>query len=266
MAFRYALAPITVLSMRPSFDSSSRPLWRATDRLQVGAASLVGITAAEARAISELDGSVPDDILGVTAPRVSFAASLLRLVGAIDDGPRGTRLHPGSIRIEGHGELADAARTLVGPSQAGPTEQASVLLCSNSSAEPIRMRGDALASMRVRHLAAYLPTDLPGSRSVVVGPLVEPGTTSSCLRCQHLIRCDRDPAWPVMAAQLASPALGGAESTLTSRVLCVIGAALAIEQLLSPPGTASTINGTIEWVDGLLRRRSWPRHPECPMH
>ena len=36
----------------------------------------------------------------------------------------------------------------------------------------------------------------------VVGPLVLPGHTG-CLRCQHLHRCDRDPSWPHLAAQLA---------------------------------------------------------------
>src|SRR5258708_24971775 len=36
----------------------------------------------------------------------------------------------------------------------------------------------------------------------VVGPLVIPGRTA-CLRCLDLFRTDRDPAWPLILAQLA---------------------------------------------------------------
>ena len=36
----------------------------------------------------------------------------------------------------------------------------------------------------------------------VVGPLVLPGRTA-CLSCLELARSDRDPAWPLILAQLA---------------------------------------------------------------
>ena len=41
------------------------------------------------------------------------------------------------------------------------------------------------------------------------GPLVTPGR-GPCLRCLDLHRCDRDPAWPALLAQLALPAPGRA--------------------------------------------------------
>jgi hypothetical protein len=51
-----------------------------------------------------------------------------------------------------------------------------------------------------------------GDESVRVGPLVRPGV-GACVRCLHLARRDREPAWPVIAAQLAgtrAPQEGGA--------------------------------------------------------
>jgi len=51
-----------------------------------------------------------------------------------------------------------------------------------------------------------------GDESVRVGPLVQPGA-GACVRCLHLDRRDREPAWPVIAAQLAgtrAPQEGGA--------------------------------------------------------
>jgi hypothetical protein len=51
-----------------------------------------------------------------------------------------------------------------------------------------------------------------GDESVRVGPLVRPGA-GACVRCLHLDRRDREPAWPVIAAQLAgtrAPQEGGA--------------------------------------------------------
>ena len=51
---------------------------------------------------------------------------------------------------------------------------------------------------RVPHLA------VSASEAIgVVGPLVLPGR-SACLRCLDLARTDRDPAWPLILAQLAS--------------------------------------------------------------
>jgi hypothetical protein len=41
----------------------------------------------------------------------------------------------------------------------------------------------------------------------VVGPLVLPGSTA-CLHCLDLARSDLDPAWPTLAAQLATPPRG----------------------------------------------------------
>ena len=66
-----------------------------------------------------------------------------------------------------------------------------------ASTEPVdTMLRTALAGGRVAHLVAGVR-----ETTAVVGPLVLPGRTG-CLRCGDLHRADRDPAWPVVAAQL----------------------------------------------------------------
>lgn len=246
--------------MRPAFHPSVRPLWRSSDRLQVGPASLVGLSVPDATSLGTLDGSVPHQVIHASNPRVGLAASLLRLVGVVGDGPP-RHPRPPAIRIEGFGSVADAARTLLGTAQASPGSEASVMLCGEGSCEPLRQRGDALARVGTRHLPVYLD-----AASIVVGPLVEPRTGTSCLRCQHLVRCDRDPAWPLVAAQLSTDPGRETTDTVLRRVLSVVAAALAIEQLLAPEGMGSARDGTLEWSEDGLRRRSWPRHPECPLH
>src|SRR5215217_3579448 len=66
-----------------------------------------------------------------------------------------------------------------------------------ASLDPVdTMLRTALAGGRVPHLVAGVR-----ETTAVVGPLVLPGRTG-CLRCADLHRADRDPAWPVVAAQL----------------------------------------------------------------
>ncbi|HTT50564.1 MAG TPA: thiamine biosynthesis protein ThiF [Streptosporangiaceae bacterium] len=100
----------------------------------------------------------------------------------------------------------------------------------------------------------------------VVGPLVLPGE-SACLGCVELARADRDPAWPFILAQLAGPAAHPAACAVT---LATAVAAQAVSQVLGcldlarPPD--AVLNGTLELVSPAWqwRRRSWPRHGQCP--
>jgi bacteriocin biosynthesis cyclodehydratase domain-containing protein len=100
----------------------------------------------------------------------------------------------------------------------------------------------------------------------VVGPLVLPGR-SACLRCLDLTRAERDPAWPLILAQLAGQS--GADPLACDTVLATMVAAQAAAQALAfldqgGPGPA-VINGTLELVlpGWQWRRRSWPAHPRC---
>ncbi len=78
---------------------------------------------------------------------------------------------------------------------ADPAETALAVVAATWVISPARhlpwLRGD------VPHLAVVF--DDNGAR---IGPLVEPGD-GPCLRCLELARRDDDPAWPVIAAQLA---------------------------------------------------------------
>jgi len=117
-----------------------------------------------------------------------------------------------------------------------------------------------LQRQRLPHLAVSV-TEAIG----VVGPLVEPGRTA-CLRCLDLVRADRDPAWPLILAQLPASRM---DATAGDPVLATAVAAQAAAQALAfadgselAPATA---NGTLElalpaWQ---WRRRTWQPHPAC---
>jgi bacteriocin biosynthesis cyclodehydratase domain-containing protein len=119
--------------------------------------------------------------------------------------------------------------------------------------------GAELSRARIPHLA------VAGAEGVaVVGPLVRPGR-SACLRCRDLARSERDPAWPLILAQLAGAGDGGCDTVLAATV-----AAQAAVQALAfldtgRPGTAVS-DGALELAvpDWQWRRRSWPPHPRCP--
>jgi hypothetical protein len=118
----------------------------------------------------------------------------------------------------------------------------------------------ALLRAGVPHLAATASEAIG-----VVGPLVVPGRTA-CLRCLDLARADRDPAWPLILAQLGG---GGADPPACDAILAMAVAAQAAAQALSfvDRGIAATatVNGTLELVlpGWRWRRRTWPRHEYC---
>ena len=98
----------------------------------------------------------------------------------------------------------------------------------------------------------------------VVGPLVQPGR-SACLRCLDLTRAERDPAWPLILAQLAGADAG---PPACDAVLAAAVAAQAAAQALVfiDRGAADAVsNGTLELVlpGWQWKRRTWQRHPRC---
>lgn len=114
---------------------------------------------------------------------------------------------------------------------------------------------------------AGLPYVVAGVRetSGVVGPLVVPGD-SPCPRCLDLHRADRDPQWPVVAAQLSTDARGG--SPACDVTLAVAVAALTAGQVLAhlaADGAARCVGATLELrlPDWTVRRRTWRTHPAC---
>ena len=99
----------------------------------------------------------------------------------------------------------------------------------------------------------------------VVGPLVLPGRTA-CLRCLDLTRAERDPAWPLILAQLTG---GAADPPACDTVLAAAVATQATAQALAfvdrPASASAVTNGTLELVlpDWQWRRRTWTQHDRC---
>lgn len=118
------------------------------------------------------------------------------------------------------------------------------------------------AALLVASSTTHLLVDVV-ERTGLVGPLVVPGRTS-CLRCLELTRSDLDPAWPLLAAQLAAR---GRPPAVCDGVLAVAVAAQAALQVLEhvEGGVAASTGGTLELeLPGWRwRRRSWPVHQAC---
>jgi bacteriocin biosynthesis cyclodehydratase domain-containing protein len=99
--------------------------------------------------------------------------------------------------------------------------------------------------------------------TVLVGPLVRP-SRSPCRGCLDLHRQDRDPAWPALAAQLATAPNGvGEPCSLTT---AMAGAAFAADEVLSYlDGAAVRTEAAIVEIarPGEFRRRVWGAHPRC---
>ena len=212
----------------------------------------------------------------------------------------------GHVRVHGGGRIGSSIASLLAasgvgrvtcqdPQAAGPSDAAPAGLAIADSGGP-REQGAARAIRRVapdtrtddddrsqpdiavltgghdQRLAESLMTKgIPhlvataGEAVGVVGPLVIPGR-SACLRCLDLTRRDRDPAWPLILAQLAARR---PLTTACDAVLATAVAAQAAGQVLAfidriGPGPAVT-NGTPELVlpDWRWRRRTWPVHLEC---
>jgi hypothetical protein len=122
-------------------------------------------------------------------------------------------------------------------------------------------------------LAAGIPHLVAATyeRVAVVGPLVLPGRTP-CLTCLDLHRVDRDPAWPVVSAQLDGPGRrvdGTLAAPACDVVLAATAAALAAGAALAyldAPGHAHELAGArleARPPGTVPRRRSWRRHPRC---
>ncbi|HVU71829.1 MAG TPA: TOMM precursor leader peptide-binding protein, partial [Mycobacteriales bacterium] len=105
-----------------------------------------------------------------------------------------------------------------------------------------------------------------------IGPLVLPGA-GPCLRCLEHHRTERDPAWPLIAAQLSAPAARVVDPCALPLALTVAG--LAATQVLAlldhdGPGVPEAVEtgahgGILELVHPgwQVRRRGFAVHPAC---
>uniref|UniRef100_UPI000832A265 TOMM precursor leader peptide-binding protein n=1 Tax=Aldersonia kunmingensis TaxID=408066 RepID=UPI000832A265 len=181
------------------------------------------------------------------------------------------RVGPSAIRVHGRGPLADQiceglSGTGVRLSHSADGQRAAadayrwnaelVVLTDDLVIEP------RLVAALMRYRIAHLQVRIRDGRGVV-GPLVLPGRTS-CLRCADLTRCDYDPDWPHLAAQL----LGRVGYAKPAAVRAT--AALALSELDvvldgSPRAAPAILDATLELDlhNHRLQRRRWRPHPRC---
>lgn len=122
-------------------------------------------------------------------------------------------------------------------------------------AEPWRRRGIPVLPV-VMHLV-----------EAMVGPLV--GPDGPCLRCLDLTRADLDSAWPMLAGQLARPAVGRGPEVGGQTALVAVAAGLACMVALAVlDGQALPVGRSLEvalpWPG--VRQRQWQVHPRCSCH
>jgi hypothetical protein len=209
--------------------------------------------------------SMPRELRQELAP-VLAAASL-----AARDSDGGVRLlgrrTATAVQVRGRGALADliadlltrsglAAATCDGEWQRDSRAPDLVVLVGYPQPEDVA----ELQRRRQAHLAVCVSEAIG-----VVGPLVQPGRTA-CLRCLDLARVDRDPAWPLILAQLPA---GRMDVTARDAVLAAAVAAQAAAQAVAFADrselVAATTNGTLELAlpGWQWRRRTWPPHAAC---
>jgi bacteriocin biosynthesis cyclodehydratase domain-containing protein len=241
--------------------------------------------------------------LGVPAPLAERMLALLAAAGVLIDFPAGIvrTLPPGllpelasaslarrdadgggrilarrraaTVRIWGGGGLGQAIATVLaasgvtadfesGASARPPLGARSrqrptlVILTGRPAPEPVT----ELLRNQIPHLAVSA-----GEAIGTVGPLVRPGRTA-CLRCLDLARAERDPAWPLILAQLSTRAADpvACDAVLTLAVTAQ-AAAQALDFIDCPELAGPAENATLELVQPgwQWRRRTWPPHPAC---
>jgi hypothetical protein len=213
--------------------------------------------------------------------RTRLAPELATAALAHGDGDGGARIlarrQGACIRVEGMSRVGLCVASLLTASGIGMVISTGSAPGAGACPRPIPLTGRRpglviLADTYRRELPEALKRDhvphltAAASEAIgVVGPLVLPGGTA-CLRCLDLTRAERDPAWPLILAQLGG---GGADPPACDTVLAAAVAAQAAAQALAfvdRPGSASAvINGTLELVfpDWRWRRRTWVPHDRC---
>jgi hypothetical protein len=125
------------------------------------------------------------------------------------------------------------------------------------------VRRDRLTEAGLSHLPV---TVLDGDATV--GPLVHPGRTP-CLRCVDLHHTDRDPAWPLLLAQLSDDLPAAATcAVVLATMAAAVASRLVLDYVDGPPGARPAPHqGGIAYVlraeETLPRRRTYRFHPSC---
>lgn len=194
---------------------------------------------------------------GEDPTQLSDVLDSLEEAGLLDSG---SLAKDGTAAVHGSGHLALSITSLLAESGVQLAHNADLTVLA-ATLVPDPNLVSTLMAFRTPHLAVRVREGVG-----IVGPLVLPGR-SSCLNCMDLHRADQDPAWPVIATQLAG-------KPASTDVLFATGtAALAVAQVLesliyvrgrdlAPP---AVLNATVELdlMAGVAERRSWYPHPDC---
>lgn len=244
----------------PRLAPSAPPLWRDDRTVQFGAPPLVQLTlesAWHAAAVDALENGTSLPVLqGLArlagADETDVDALLARLAPALDAPVRTPRvalqvtddLSPGVVRAVRLGLPPDTAvLPWAGSRTAAPDDGRTVILLGAHRVDPRR------AVALVREDVPHLPVVLDAGQAAV-GPLVRPGLTA-CLSCLDATARSRDPAWPVIAAQLLARPRPDVDAGFAVEV------ARAARHYLSadPSKTTSSLH-----LRAATPRRSWRRH------
>jgi hypothetical protein len=209
-------------------DPAVPVVWRSPTAVQLGVDPVVcifdGVSYATERLLAALAVGVPEAGLPVVAEAAGvgeeYATALLAAVRPAllpDEPPQvrpAPRRSPAELRIAVDGDGPTARQLAAVLSGLGVTLADALPERGEEVDAAVLLGSYAIATGR--H-GAWLRRDVPhlgvafGERSARLGPFVEPGV-GPCLACLDLARADRDPAWPVIAAQLTakrSPVEGG---------------------------------------------------------
>jgi hypothetical protein len=175
-----------------------------------------------------------------------------------------------SVHLHGRGRIATLVAEVLTASGVGVSLIASAdgrLTRDHGPGELVILVGqvrpetaDELRCAGVPHLAVAADEAIG-----TVGPLVRPGLTA-CIRCLHLTRAERDPAWPLILAQIQRRR---SDPPACDAALAAAVAAQAAAQALAfidRPGAAGPAeNATLELVQPgwQWQRRGWAPHRAC---
>ncbi len=277
---------------RPALHPALHRLWRDTHTLQIGldpnhSLVLTNLPAGAGRLLAHLDGTLDRTAIRLTARDLGMASEVADdLVGALEGGAVLQEEFPGGaaavrarraaaeVLVVGDGAVATGIADLLAAAAVGavqrprgsrdvppvPGAAPDLVVLAPVTGPALELRDDLMRE-GTPHLSASV-RELTG----VVGPLVIPGRTS-CLRCHDLHRTDRDSAWPLLAAQLATPTRQCRE-TGDGVLAALVASCAALQALAFIDGCGpipATVDGTLEVAlpDWRIRRRSWAAHPGC---
>lgn len=246
-------------------DPAHPPLWRSPVDVQFGAdARLVLLSPPDwqLRAIADLVTGIGEGSLGYTAHRAGIdIESLERFVATLEPVlervPRPLR----SVEVAGgpgvDEELVCLVRHRLAPfaplvPEGAPRPRGTVqVLVASHAVHPAAYA--ASLGDDVVHVPVVFTTT-----GITIGPRVEPGATA-CLACVDADRRDRDPAWPMIAAQLlTAPTPEIADHILVEAITMLAGFVSGEEDL--------ALSGHSVTIPNQSMRREWlahRAHPEC---